>query len=85
MNIDVEPNYIIEEEDREPWVLPENALTIVMYSDGAFKLYDSRYTTTETKNCWDYSFTCMLLLRALNGDTQSRDILMLQMNRFNII
>jgi hypothetical protein len=44
--------YLIEEHGREPWVLPENAL-----SDASFKLYDSRYSTSDPKKCWE-----MLLL-----------------------
>jgi hypothetical protein len=34
LEIAADPAYLVEEQGREPWVLPENALAIVMYSDG---------------------------------------------------
>jgi hypothetical protein len=40
LEINADPTYLVEEQGREPWVLPENALAIVMYSDGNFKLCD---------------------------------------------
>jgi hypothetical protein len=75
LEINTDPNYLVEEQGREPWVLPQNALAVVMYSDGNFKLYDSRYFANDAQKCWDDCFSCMLLLRALSGDTNSRDLL----------
>jgi hypothetical protein len=75
LEINADPLYLVEEQGREPWILPENALAIVMYSDGNFKLYDTRYFATDPKKCWDDAFSCMLLLRGLSGDKNSMDLL----------
>ena len=63
LEIGADPNYLIEEQGREPWVLPENALAIVMYSNGNLNFSNSRYVAPEAKKCWDGCFSCMLLLR----------------------
>jgi len=75
MNMDADQRYLIEEHGREPWVLPEDALTIAMHSDGQFRLYDTRYFTSNPKKCWDDCFACMLLLRASSGDEEAKNLL----------
>jgi hypothetical protein len=85
LEIDADPRYLVEEEGREPWVLPENALAIVMYPDANFKLYDTRYFTAESKKYWDDIFACMLLLRALSGEQNSVDSLSTYLSRHGLI
>ena len=84
MKIDIDPQLLIEEDFCNPWVLPENAITLVMYSHDFFKLYDSRDIAPDNKKSSDAMFACALLLRSVEGDLQSRDMLKHYLVRNNI-
>lgn len=71
MNIDIEPNFYIDEEGREPWVLPENAMAIVIYPDEESKLYDSRYFVDQNSKSAKAALACMLLLNVVKGDASA--------------